>query len=356
MLANSKRRSTSIAIVVVLLACSLTGCGAPTEKKAKSVTGGSGPEVSGRVAPGEHDTSEPSSPSSALPPQGPEVPAAPPVHTGFDVQQAISHVSYLADSIGPRVEGSLEEARAAQYLEEKLREYGYSPAEQAVPLPLLGQTSKNVVATLPGGQRPQNKIVIGAHIDTRNKNGPCPGANDNATGCAVVLELARILNLNRRTVPSIDFVFFAGEEITPGGSSSDHHYGSSVYVENLGAGTSAIAGMISVDMVGFGPDFVARSMLIAPRTMTDLVLETGSSMGLIFLQDTASTGMSDHEPFEKAGIPSVWVEWRDDPGIHGPQDNFAHVDASKVRQTGELLQRFCEEYLTPERTDLLTNY
>ena len=72
-------------------------------------------------------------------------------------------------------------------------------------------------------------------------------------------------------------------------------------------------------------------------------------MGLEYLRDPSPTGMSDHEPFEKAGIPSVWIEYREDSSTHGPGDSFSHVEASRVQSAGELVQGFIEQYLTPSR-------
>ena len=277
-------------------------------------------------------------------------PPHPPQVVGFDAAQVMSHVSYLADTIGPREEATAGEAQAAQYIQDRLTEYGYSPVQQVVPVPAAGGNSLNVIASLPGGQKPEYKIVVGAHMDTKSKSGPSPGANDNATGCAVVLELARVLSSNRRNVPTVEFVFFGGEEVAPGGGPYDHHFGSRQYVAGLTPeARSSIRGMVSVDMVGFGPSFLVRNMKKAPQTLVNLLLECGKARGLSYLGDTGTFGLSDHEPFERAGIPSAWIEYRNDERIHGPGDTSAHIDPSKVGNTGQFLQNFFEEHLTPER-------
>jgi Zn-dependent M28 family amino/carboxypeptidase len=277
-------------------------------------------------------------------------PPPPPQVVGFDTAGAMSHVLYLADTIGQRVEATAGEGQAAQYIQDRLVEYGYSPVQQVVPIAAAGGDSVNVIAALPGGQRPEFKIIVGAHMDTRNKSGPSPGGNDNATGCAVVLELARVLSSNKRNVPTVEFVFFGGEEVAEGGGQDDHHFGSRQYVAGLTPETrSSTRGMISVDMVGFGSSFLVRNMKKAPQTLVNLLLEYGKARGLSYLADTGSSGLSDHEPFERAGMPSAWIEYRNDEAIHGPGDTSAHVDSSKVGNTGQFLQGFFEEYLTPER-------
>jgi len=342
---NFHRPAASLLLLILavsLLSSVVTGCN-QTRKNDESVS-------KGRVRETEINESAVVEPLPDIEETTATQPPPPPQVVGFDKAGAMSHVSYLADTIGQRVEATAGEGQAAQYIQDRLVEYGYSPVRQVVPIASAGGNSLNVIAALPGGQRPEFKIVVGAHMDTRNRSGPSPGGNDNATGCAVVLELARVLSSNRRNVPTVEFVFFGGEEIAEGGGQDNHHFGSRQYVAGLTPeARSSIRGMISVDMVGFGPSFLVRNMKKAPQTMVDLLLEYGRAKGLSYLADTGSFGMSDHEPFESAGIPSAWIEYRNDESIHGPGDTSAHVDSSKVGNTGQFLQGFFEEYLTPER-------
>jgi aminopeptidase YwaD len=336
----------SLILTVSVISPSVTGC-VQTKNKVESVTKHPVRETvpaESSVVKTMHDM-EPA--TAAQPPLQPQV-------MEFDTARAMSHVTYLANTIGPRVETTVGERQAAQYIEQQLAGYGYTPVEQPVPIEAAGGNSLNISADLPGGQKPGCEIIVGAHMDTRNGSGPSPGGNDNATGCAVVLELARVLSSNRRNVPTVRFVFFGGEEIAPGGGENDHHFGSRQYVADLTpVERSSIRGIISVDMVGFGPSFLVRNMREAPQTLVDLLLDYGKARGLSYLADTSSSGMSDHEPFERASIPSAWIEYRNDERIHGPGDTSAHVDSSKVGNTGQFLQGFFEEYLTPERLSLL---
>lgn len=279
------------------------------------------------------------------------VPIAPPPPLAFDVNQAMAHVNQLAGTIGLREEGTEAEEAAAGYISERLASYGYSPTTQAVPITTNGRTTHNVIATLEGTSEAGRTIVIGAHMDSKGG----PGANDNATGCGILLELARVLKHNNKQVPSIEFVFFGGEEIAIGAGSNDHHWGSRYFVKALRPEEIAgIAGMISVDMVGAGPEFRDRSMNLAPGTMRDMLLQLGSPRGLTLMADTSSTGMSDHEPFEKANIPAAWLEYRDFSFYHTPGDTVSTVDVAHVQNTGQLVQDFIESYLTVERVNQLT--
>jgi aminopeptidase YwaD len=177
--------------------------------------------------------------------------------------------------------------------------------------------------------------VLGAHLDSKP---PSPGANDNATGCGALLEIARIL-AEQPVTPQVEFIFFGAEE-TIDKDPNHHHFGSRTRVARLSEAERAdIAGMVSVDMIGYGPDFVARTMLRGPRTMADLLLATSKATGagLTFLKDPGATGWSDHEAYELAGIPAVWIEWRDDPVYHTAKDTSAHIRPEKVRVAGQLV-------------------
>ena len=97
--------------------------------------------------------------------------------------------------------------------------------------------------------------------------------------------------------------------------------------------------MICVDMIGFGPEFRVRTMGRGKQSLRDafLSLAREQGIGLAYLRDTGSSGWSDHEPFELAGVPAAWLEWRDDPLTHTAYDVSSRVDPRKVRLTGQLV-------------------
>ncbi len=283
-------------------------------------------------------TPEPSAPATSAPAPQP---------ASFDTSLAMSHVAYLSQSIGDREQGTAGESAAALYVQGQLSSYGYAVAAQSVPIPVTGRTTQNITAVLPGTQRPGRTVVLGAHIDTKGG----PGANDNATGVGVLLELARVLKINMRQVPTVEFAFFGGEEIASGGSPDQHHWGSQHFLDSLPPEErQQLAGMISVDMVGAGDRFYVNSMGLSRQTLRDMILTLGSARGMTCRQDP---GWSDHEPFERAGIPSAWLEYTGGNPYHEPTDVFASVDQSHVATAGSLLQEFFESYLTGERTDQL---
>ncbi len=250
----------------------------------------------------------------------------------FDASRARAHAAALA-RIGVRRAGSSQEYRAILYARDQLRAMGYQTGVPSFTI-AGGKRSHNVVAVLKGTS--PRRLVLGGHVDSKS---PSPGANDNASGVGVLLELARVLR-HKRVRPTVVFVFFGAEEVS-GPSPDQHHYGSRDFVRRLsGAGRREIAGMVSVDMVGRGRRLVARSMGRGPLTLVERLRAFARSKGVTmgFLKDLGRTGWSDHEAFELAGIPVAWIEWNPDPVYHTSRDTASRLSTDRIRTTGRLLQ------------------
>jgi Zn-dependent M28 family amino/carboxypeptidase len=251
----------------------------------------------------------------------------------FDTNQAMAHLYQFATVIGPRKGGTAAESAAAQYGVDYLTGLGYSPTLMDVPLP-NGTMSHNVVAVKPGLS--PLTIVVGGHMDSKvSTTVASPGGNDNASGSATVLELARALK-DATLVPTVVFVLF-GQEETVAGATDDHHWGSRAYVAAMTVGERAdLVGMISVDMVGYGQIFHYRTMERGPRAMRDLMQMYASAVkaNIVYLKDSSRNGYSDHEPFELSGYPAAWLEWREDPAYHSTGDTYAHCSAACVQRAG----------------------
>jgi aminopeptidase YwaD len=234
-----------------------------------------------------------------------------------------------------RQAGTDAETQAAQYGFEYLRSLGYDALITDFDVP-NGLPSHNVVAVKQGSS--PLTIVVGGHMDTKK---PSPGGNDNASGSAAVLELARDL-AGGAVVPTVVFVLFGNEEMIDS-NPDHHHYGSRAYLQQMTALDRAnTVGMISLDMIGYGSSFVLRTMGRGPREMRDMLKAHANSTGVNigYLADPSKYGYSDHEPFELAGYPAVWVEWRDDPVYHTVKDTYEHCRPSKVQAAGELVLSF----------------
>jgi hypothetical protein len=255
--------------------------------------------------------------------------SAPAAQRAFSVSRVLADTRAIS-RIGVRVGGTAKELEAADYVVGRLTSMGYAVSIQKFKVP--GGVSRNVVARVPGTD--PRVLVVSGHLDTRATT---PGANDNALGCAMLLEMARIFQVEKPPT-SLELTFFGSEEYY--GVPRDHHRGSRYRVAHLTKKQrSNIVGMISIDVVGYGPHLYTRTMGIGPMSMSDYLLRRAAKTGvaLAYLKDPGPTGWSDHEPYEKAGIPAVWLERLQDPQYHKAGDTTAHLQSSAVRESGRLV-------------------
>lgn len=153
------------------------------------------------------------------------------------------HVHRLAGLIGPRHFGvpSALEATIA-YITREFADAGYDVTRQEYPAD--EHTGINLIVEIPGSHRADEIIVVGAHYDTVTTT---PGADDNASAVAALLECARMLR-NSRPRRTIRFVAFACEE-------PPHFYtetmGSQVYARACRARNDHIIGMLCLEMLGY---------------------------------------------------------------------------------------------------------
>lgn len=308
----------SIAVVLVLLAACATSC---ADTSARLDSGAGKPPGDSMAA---YDI------RADMPPRRAKL--------YFRVHTAMEHIAYLSQTVGYRPGGTENERAAADYIARSLSDLGYDVHEQAFSLD-NGLTGYNVYAQ-DRGACAEWTLIIGAHFDSAGGTGS-PGANDNASGVATVLELARVFRDNPN-LPNLVFVAFGSEEILEGYGREHHHYGSRYMAANLDADFGNVIGMISVDMVGVGDAFTANATLEASSALADLFVERAREAGFTFTfrQDP---GWSDHEAFEGHGIPSLWIECLEDPYYHSPQDSYDRIDPSLLGHVGFLLQGFIED-------------
>lgn len=178
-------------------------------------------------------------------------------------------------------------------------------------------TGANVVATRPGGPK---TVVVGAHMDSVAAG---PGANDNGSGTAVVLELARVMS-TRPTPFTLTFVDFDAEEIGLIGSRN--------FVSQLSAEQQqSIVGMLNLDMVGVGD----RSVVGGTDQMVRLAQAAASQKGLS-LSTMGEAAASDHASFIRVGIPSLFIYRSNDPNYHSANDLAQYVDPANLQIAGDL--------------------
>jgi acetylornithine deacetylase/succinyl-diaminopimelate desuccinylase-like protein len=117
---------------------------------------------------------------------------------------------------------------------------------------------KNVVGTIPGKINPEQYVIVSAHLDTKSEKRLvyAPGADDNASGCAAVVELARILS-KFSFEKSIKFVIFSREEYGLQGSAA--------YLKSIDRNKENIIAAINLDMIAYGKDDEDIDLVTQPK-------------------------------------------------------------------------------------------
>lgn len=250
----------------------------------------------------------------------------------FVTKVAMNHVRALAADIGVRVRTRRGELKAARYVKAKLERFGYRTHVQKFEVD--GGTSRNVVARWPGAKR--YGVVIGGHIDTVARS---PGANDNASGVAVMLEIARRV-AGKQQSRFIRFVGFGSEEY---GRDGAHHVGSQVFVNRLGEeGRKRLAGVISVDMIADGRPLITATAGIGPAVVARTLYRKIDAAGIGTVY-RVTCDCSDNGPFERAGIPAAFLWSGGEPDYHGPSDTVPNMDKSDLGRTGRGVRAFVRD-------------
>ncbi len=241
----------------------------------------------------------------------------------------MKHVWRLANRIGVRVRATHNEYRASRYIARKFKNLGYYVYVQRYPVD--GRRSRNVVARWPGVI--DHPFVVGAHMDTVPGS---PGANDNASGIAIVIELARLLR-DRPNARLFKFVAFGSEEY---GTDGRHHVGSQTFVRRLGRrGRNRSPGMVSVDMVADGrPLWVGNSGIAGDIVAKELYRQIDAAN--IGVRYRTWCDCSDHGPFERAGIPASYMWSGDEPDYHSSSDTVPNMKRDDLVRSGRALRAF----------------
>jgi hypothetical protein len=252
-----------------------------------------------------------------------------------DAEKIRQTMTFLSSNIGPRPEGKAGEKQAVSYLVTEFEKVGYKMGMEQFPLP-SGLTSQNVVTSDPGVSSDFTFLVV-AHVDTRSGS---PGANDDASGCAAVLELARTIK-GTRHFPEVRFLVFGAEEENSYGTS---RLGSRYYLSTQAAAERAkMLGVVSMDTIGVGPELDFMDWGPRSPSLADALVAYVKGKGL---NGTRLQGnKSDHEPFGEAGIPAVWYErmlagGQNDSAMHTSADTMDHVFVNLVAESVDTIRGY----------------
>lgn len=261
----------------------------------------------------------------------PSIPATP----SYNGARVAAHVQQLSDVIGTRGAGSVGEGRAAGYIAGQFAASGLDVRIQSFPVWVANEPgwSANVIATLPGADPGYGTLYLGAHYDSVDFGiFHSPGANDNAGGVAVLLELARLLAAQplRATVVFIAF-----------GSEEAGLVGSQAFVRRITGRERVLAlGMLNLDCIGVGDRLSISTLPGADPSLRDRALAAAAQHGVTVV-DTAGWGRSDQASFVAAGIPAAFFETRGTdggcgPDYHKPTDTSATLDPANLARAAEI--------------------
>jgi Zn-dependent M28 family amino/carboxypeptidase len=265
--------------------------------------------------------------------------APPPPPPSFNPATAFTVIEQLAVGIGPREATSASFGAAADLVADRFRELGYDvqmqelqvPAGNSWGVPVPSGTTRNVVAMPPGFLPQDRHRLIGAHLDTVPQ---APGAEDNASGIGVMVDLARMAAEKPPAVP-VMFVAFGAEE--PRGSGDAlHHFGSRHMVATMGEiHRAAIAGMLSLDRVGVAADHVP--VCHGGQGSADVREELVAAAGRLGIPvQRCENRASDHWSFEKASVPAARMGSIPYAGYHSAGDVPSVVDPSHLDRVGRI--------------------
>ncbi|NOY76584.1 MAG: M28 family peptidase [Calditrichaeota bacterium] len=273
--------------------------------------------------------------------------SAQPIPT-FDGKRAYAYLVKQCD-FGPRNPGSIGHRKAQAYLVKEFSKY--TDRVRLQPFPFVNYkdnlhlTLHNIIASF-GHKTP--RILLAAHWDTRpwadqdpnpkNRNTPILGANDGASGVAVLLEIARHLKENPPPV-GVDLALWDGEDSGREGHSDEYLQGSRYFAQNKPPSYDPEFSIL-LDMIGDRDLQIyeeGNSVSYAPEVV-NRVWGMASKLGYPqFIPTVRYTIVDDHLPLLEVGIPSIDVIDFDYPYWHTLGDTPDKCSAKSLKVVGQVL-------------------
>jgi len=265
-------------------------------------------------------------------------------------KRAMAHVTKIV-GFGPRISGSKQRKRAADYIVARLAALGLKPIREPWTDKAEGIRFENLRVVLPG--RTKKRILIGSHYDTKrelDREKPTPdtvftGANDGGSGAGLMLALAEDLAPRGLDRPSLEFVWLDGEESLEVEWNRDRAlFGSREFVRRHILGDDGkpkqnpYAAFILLDMVGdedlhIDADKASTQSLIPPFRAAAARLGYTS---MFFQHDTDVD--DDHVPFLDAGVPSLdLIQFEHNERWHTYNDTIEHISPRSLAIVGRVL-------------------
>jgi hypothetical protein len=260
----------------------------------------------------------------------------------FSREKALEHVRYFAVTIGPRPLGSPQEKAALTYAAQRLSEYGCQVEWQPVTSSKrINTNSFNVIGRFPGVT--DREIVIGGHIDSVTPE--IAGADDDGSGVAAMLEIARVL-CQEKHQSTLVFVAFCGEEMGLVGSKN--------FVEHYPLKNIAL--MLQLDMTSDDAPlmlWIDTRKAQSPEWLVRASIEAFHKLGyrnidypthFQSLNATMGGAGSDHEPFMEKKIPAIAFVSDIRFPIHTRNDSMAYFKPDGLERSGKLILALVQKF------------
>jgi glutaminyl-peptide cyclotransferase len=247
---------------------------------------------------------------------------------------------------GPRVSGTEANRKAGDWIQAQLKEAGWEAfVDEGV---YMGTAVRNIAGRKGAGPI----ILLGAHYDSRRcadqPRGGCAepvlGANDGASGVAVLLELAHALNLDWKT-RQVWLVFFDAED---NGQLDGWEWiaGSrqfALLVKDSRAAGQEFAGMVLFDMIGDSDQQIYFEGNSDPALRAEIWSAAGGlGFGDYFIPERKFTMLDDHIPFRDLGIPSVDIIDFEYPYWHTTRDTLEKISTASLERVGRTVEVWLE--------------
>lgn len=247
-------------------------------------------------------------------------------------------------ALGPRLIGSEANRQAGDQILAELQALGWEVQEQ--PFTYQDLPIRNLIAYRTGATGPA--VLIGAHYDSRQSadredpTRPVPGANDGASGVAVLLELARALDA---PLPYTVYLAFFDAEDNGNLDGWPFSVGAAHLAETWGqaAWQVPLTAVVVVDMIGDADQQLYYETNSDPTLREQLWAIAGQlGYGNRFIPEPRYTIIDDHLPFLQHGIPAVDIIDFDYPYWHTTQDTADKVSAASLETVGRTLESWLE--------------
>ncbi len=267
----------------------------------------------------------------------------------FSAARAYRHCADLC-ALGPRPSGSPAYQKQVEMITSRLTASGWRVQPISFSPPTLShRRMQNLCATFGESDSPR-ELIISCHIDTKGSGEDAIlGADDGASGAAVVMELARVLARRPNLARRIELIFFDGEESFGAHiTSQDGLFGSRHEVQRRAGRLPRY--LINLDMVGGAGKTIAVPLLDTTEDMMEQYLRALHVLGFSENRWTIFPGgmLDDHRPFAEAGVHTLNLiaSFRRSTWWHTKADNMERISHESLGETGRVVLQLLRQILS----------